>query len=76
MFITIPAHLGSPRQRTVKLFDAIERTLDDLGHVDVMFASSDSFVDDVVKTLGQLNLKSAGNSNYFHCKFTSVVILS
>ena len=57
-------------------FDAIERTLDDLGHVDVMFASSDSFVDDVVKTLGQLNLKSAGNSNYFHCKFTSVVILS
>ena len=48
-------------------FDAIERTLDDLGHPDVTFVSSDSVVDDVGTTLGQLKLKSAGNSNYFHC---------
>ena len=48
-------------------FDAIERALDDLGHTDVMFASSDFVVDDVGKTLGQLKLKSTGNSNYLHC---------
>jgi len=48
-------------------FDAIERALDDLGHTDVRFASSDFVVDDVGTTLGQLKLKSAGNSNYFHC---------
>jgi len=48
-------------------FDAIERTLVDLGHTDVRFASSDFVVDDAGKTLGQLKVKSAGNSNYFHC---------
>ena len=36
--------------------DNIERTLNDLGHADVMFTSSDFVVDDVNKTLGQLRL--------------------
>ena len=40
-------------------FDAIERTLADLGHADVMFTSSDYVIDDVNKTLGHLRLNSA-----------------
>ena len=36
--------------------DDIERTLNDLGHADIMFTSSDFVVDDVNKTLGQLCL--------------------
>jgi len=55
------------RAEVLLKFDAIERALDDLGHTDVMFASSDFVVDDVGKTLGQLKLKSTGNSNYLHC---------
>jgi len=41
-------------------FDVIERTLADLGHADVKFASSDFLFDDVKKTLGHLMLKSTG----------------
>ena len=37
------------------MFDAIARTLADLGHADVTFTSSNFVVDDVNKTLGQLN---------------------
>jgi len=35
-------------------FDVIERSLADLGHVDVTFTSSNEVVDDVSKTLGQV----------------------
>jgi len=38
------------------MFDAIERTLADLGHADVMFTSSEYVTDDVNKTLGHLCL--------------------
>ena len=35
-------------------FDVIKRTLDDLGHIDIMFTSSDFVVNDASKTLGYL----------------------
>jgi len=38
------------------MFDVIERTLADLGHADVNFASSNFVIDDDVKTLGKLSL--------------------
>jgi len=37
-------------------FDVIERALDDLGHADVTFTSSDFVIDDVNRTFGQLRL--------------------
>jgi len=40
-------------------FDVIERTLADLGHVDVTFAISDFVIDDVKKTLGDLQLRKS-----------------
>jgi len=43
------------------MFDVIERTLADLGHAVVTFASSDYVTDDVNKTLGQLHLNVAKN---------------
>jgi len=47
-------------------FDVIERTLADLGHVDVTFAISDFVIDDVKKTLGDLQLrKSTGYITVF-----------
>jgi len=39
------------------MFDVIERTMADLGHVDVTFTSSNFVIDDVSKTLGQLQCK-------------------
>jgi len=38
------------------MFDVIERTLADLGHVDVTFTSSNYVIDDVNKTLGRIRL--------------------
>jgi len=45
-------------------FDAVERTLDDLGHADVTFMSSDLIVDSASKTLGEvrLNVVKSGES--------------
>jgi len=45
-------------------FDAIERTLDDFGHADVKFVSSDVIVDSASKTLGEvrLNVVKSGES--------------
>ena len=43
------------------MFDVIERTLADLGYVDVMFASSNYVIDDVTKTLGQLHMSVSKN---------------
>ena len=40
--------------------DVIERTLDDLGHVDIKFTSSDFIIDDSNKTLGCV---TAGNTD-------------
>jgi len=40
-------------------FDVIERTLNDLGHADVMFSSSNFVTDDANKTLGQLRFSSS-----------------
>ena len=40
------------------MFDVIERTLDDLGHADVTFTSSNFVIDNVKKTLGQLHLNA------------------
>jgi len=37
-------------------FDVTERALDDLGHADVTFTSSDFVIDDLNKTFGQLRL--------------------
>jgi len=45
-------------------FDAIVRTLDDFGHADVKFMSSDVIVDSTSKTLGEvrLNVVKSGES--------------
>ena len=45
-------------------FDVIERMLDDLGHAEVVFTSSDFIADDVMKTLGHLILHSTGYNRY------------
>jgi len=44
------------RAEELMTMDVIERTLDDLGHADVTFTSSNFVFDDVNKTLGQLHL--------------------
>ena len=41
------------------ILDVTERTLAELGHVDVTFTSSNYVIDDVNETLGQLHLSSA-----------------
>jgi len=45
-------------------FDAIEDTMDDFGHADVKFVSSDVIVDSASKTLGEvrLNVVQSGES--------------
>jgi len=47
-------------------FDVIVRMLDDLGHAEVVFTSSDFIVDDVKKTLGHLMLHSTGYITTFY----------
>ena len=49
----------SPEERALLKFDVIERAMDDLGHADVKFTSSDFVVNDSNKTLGCL---TAGNT--------------
>jgi len=40
-------------------FDVIERTLAELGHVDVTFTSSNYNIDDITKKLGHLRLNAS-----------------
>jgi len=56
-------------------FDVIERTMAELGLVDVTFTSSDFVIDDVSKTLGRLRLSSvnSGKTNQtdpFHLRYS------
>ena len=47
-------------------FDVIECSMDELGHADVTFTSSDFVVDDVSKTLGQVRLDVVKNVSLWH----------
>ena len=44
-------------------FDVIERTLDDFGHADVTFTSSNFVIDDANKTLGKLRFSTSKTGN-------------